>query len=410
MPSGSFAPTVAFIAGADLRPFAGQTVLRRGVDDLILPLWDVAGAGVFQDFLDFFNGRGEYRSLTQRAQEGLDALYPGESIFFWLTEADRVYVECSLPFQLHANGATAPYGWPAQGEPYPATATGSGSWRIEAPQEWIRGAFEEPNRWSIDIDPAGAKVGLAFGARGLHQDVITSLRASGSNPFTDEDGRGGESLQSLDGLASSQTSILWSLDAEGRVVVSYSTAVDDIEWVSTSFRDLLGFTGLETPETIGFYKKLTSTYAPAHVLIIDRLARISRSLNRDLSTIRLSNGRYGVVHRGDHSRLGVEFYLRGPATQRDQVGLYLARFTRVVPGGFALNFYQEWGDPRRARRAHEVNATQSAYTLTRTSERDGQRGRILGQRTPDGEEIAPQWTHDIEMEARIKLSLDELEA
>ncbi|MBU1429744.1 hypothetical protein KKF91_04185 [Myxococcota bacterium] len=410
MPSGSYAPNAALVAGVDLRPWAGQVILRRGTHEVLLPAWSLPGEGVFEDLIDALNGRGEYNSLGDRAQAALDIASPGEWINIWLSEADRVFIECSTTFQLNGAAESVPYGWPNTPSPYYASMTGSGSWRLEAPEEWQRGAFEALNRLSIDLDPEGAKIGVLFGAGGVHQDVITSLRNSGNSPTDDEDGRGAVNLQALDCIANAQTTIMWALDALGRVVISYSTSIEDIEWVAEGLRDLLGFTGLETPETVGFYRKLTATYPPAPVLIIERLARAERSLLRDASTVRLSDGRYGFVHRGDHPRWALDFYLRGPATGRDQVSLYLARFTPAAPAGFALNFYQEWGDPRRARRAHEVNVSQSAYSMTRTAERDGRRGRILGQRAPGDEEIAPAWSHDIQVETLIKLLLDELEA
>ena len=50
----------------------------------------------------------------------------------------------------------------------------------------------------------------------------------------------------------------------------------------------------------------------------------------------------------------------------------------MVAPGERINFYQGWGDSRRALRTAEVVGSQEAYDLLFTSEDNGDYGRIRG--------------------------------
>jgi hypothetical protein len=49
---------------------------------------------------------------------------------------------------------------------------------------------------------------------------------------------------------------------------------------------------------------------------------------------------------------------------------------QYAPQGERVNFYQGWGDSRRALTSAEVTADQPAYDLIYTSEDNGDQGRI----------------------------------
>jgi hypothetical protein len=64
--------------------------------------------------------------------------------------------------------------------------------------------------------------------------------------------------------------------------------------------------------------------------------------------------------------------------QSDDYKHFTNRFLSLVGPGERINFYQSWGDSRRALRTAEVVGSQEAYDLLYTSEDNGEFGRIRG--------------------------------
>ena len=64
--------------------------------------------------------------------------------------------------------------------------------------------------------------------------------------------------------------------------------------------------------------------------------------------------------------------------ESDDYRHFSERFLPLVGPGERINFYQGWGDSRRALRTAQVVGTQKAFDLLFTSEDNGDQGRVRG--------------------------------
>lgn len=408
MPDNNLSPTIALVAGADLSPWRGLDVFKRFATFITLPAWASPGDGLFADLLTALNGRGEHLSLGQRADALVAAWSPTDSMSITINADDLVEISSTVQFELSAGPETVPLGF-VSGASYLAALVGS-DWVVTAPSEWVRGPLDTVEA-KIFLDPLGVAFPISAVAEGYHQDVVTLLRSSGVTPETDEDAPTDESLQYLDNDGMGDDDTTWSLDEDGRVVISWTSTSSsfDPDWLDDSFREWLGFTGLEAPVRFGAtYSTLTGTYLPAGVVVTE-LAEFTPGVARDGEAVQVGRDFY-PLRRGDYPTLSFSTYLRGPAAcGDDQITHFHERFVGEVPQGGRFNLYQQWGDPRRALRDFRVGAAQDAYSLSRTSELDGRRGRLVARLIPGVDNYRADWPNRITMEARYAFDLQIVE-
>ena len=139
------------------------------------------------------------------------------------------------------------------------------------PNDWVRGRVQGPT--SLTITPSA---GAAFTViiDGEYQDVRVLIRDPG--------GSDADAVNSTLSLSHTDTttmslaglnSVRWLIDEEGFAVVSYPTATLPLVWQSTKLRNLLGFTGNESPTALGgssIYSRLRASFPCAMVLLPTR--------------------------------------------------------------------------------------------------------------------------------------------
>ena len=413
MPALNYEPTAALVAGCDLGRdgWRGSAVIRRFVTTASLPAWAAPGDGLFDDFLTALNGRGEHLSLGQRCDAAAKTWNASAVMTVGIDEDDRVEFDCNFRFDLAVTSSPAEALGFTQSTTYNSAPGGSG-WVLSAPAEWVRGNVEGTVTLDLTMDPTGTPTVVSVTAKGYHQDVVTLLRSSGATPTSDEDEAPFPSLQHMDCDAFSVDDYNWIMTDDGHVLLSWGTlsTAFDPDWQNDELKLFLGFTGDETVQIGSDFRYVKAERPPASVIIPDSLGTHNPGINRDGSAVQVGRQFY-PVNRGDYPAVAISFYLRGPATQDDQITHWHERFLPEVPQGGRLNLYYSWGDPRRALRVYKTSTTptEEPYSLSRNSEFDGERGRLVGRLVPGVSSYRADWTGDVTTEARFALEIQTVE-
>jgi hypothetical protein len=145
-------------------------------------------------------------------------------------------------------------------------------------------------------------------------------------------------------------------------------------------RDMLGFTGNETPTTYDTtYSLLTSTHKAAGVLIPSRPYQGHHLRVQNLSESRRKiSGGYSSNYIGTYVTSVLSFDLDALLDLSDDYQHFIHRWLTHCSSGERVNFYQGWGDSRRSLRTDQIVGTQSAYDSLYSSEDNGEYGRIRG--------------------------------
>jgi hypothetical protein len=208
------------------------------------------------------------------------------------------------------------------------------------------------------------------------QDVTTFIRGHDEG---DADDFGLSSLQELDNTAQSRTDITWSITDDGFTTCFYQTAKGDVDWTSTTLRDLLGFTGNETPVVDGSFSRVTSTHKNAGVLLPSRPYQSHHLRVENIGQSRRKiGGGYVSNSIGSYVIGSLRFDLDALLDESDDYRHFTDRFLPLVAPGERVNFYQGWGDSRRALRDAQVVGLQEPFDLLYTSEDNGDQGRVRG--------------------------------
>jgi len=347
----------ALLARCDVYEFASETLFQRGATNVTLPatsgLYD---GGRYPDLVAFLNGYGS--QLGQSMTEALNADWTagGGVPATWevgIDASDRVFVRvltveiASFAVQCSAGG---PWGF---GSPVTSSTTVGSYQVVTAVEPWERG--------NLDLWATGQTFtvndGSTFG--GLYNvDVTVHSLPVALRAYNDSaDGvYPTDSLEQIDNNANDNVfrRIRWGIDTTGRVWTSYPSSIPAVTWsgggVSASFRRLLGFTGYETPVTLGSRVLLTATYRTPLVLVIERgLTRHSRSLRSIDGVVELSDGRARGRHVGHSIVHELEFTVRGQSAAENDEGQVVAAWAPYVGRGQPCTLDFTWGDSRRAR-------------------------------------------------------------
>lgn len=401
MPASNPAPPIALIGQFDARQWASVTVFKRGATNVTVS----ASAGIFDDLLDFLNGRGSSTALALRTCVNTVKTDAG-TWTIGIDANDKVYIESdTATFTLAAGTGLEAWGF-SSGGMSASNVTGT-IYRATAADQWVRGPVVNAY---ITIDPAGLPAAFSIPSSGgtvmagQFNDPITAIRNRGIGDADDT-----AASTCLEAVDTSHASIRWSLTATGHVCCSRRTAsTTALTWQTAgkTLRDALGFTGSETETTSGAYSFLTATNLPRVVWAPStQIGRCRHVFGEKSRTMRTANGAIASANLATWSGWDVELYLDGPDATTPDVEHIWRRWWRSVPVGYGVTLYRHWGDPRRQLYADEVTADQPAYDLLYTSEPE--RGRKRCRRDPDDEQgRTPDYLGDtFEQQAGVRIML-----
>lgn len=372
MPVNTPAPNFALLAALDMRNYSAVEIFQRSSTARTMPTFST-GSGVYEDTLFFLNNRESSGTVYGSGQLATSATFGSVSSWrIYLNSSDKIVIESNVDFTVTSTGSSDPLGFGSS----TVNATLSGSVYIAtAVNEWSRGLLELTSM-SYRLDEVGGGAG-SFSFPTLVndvQDVTTFLRAA----ETDADDFNLSSLQEIDTAAGS-TQITWGLNDDGFVQCHYKTTEGDIVWSSTAIRDLLGFSGNESPVVGALYSKLTASYHSDAVLFPTRPLQSFHLRAENVGQFRRKiGGGYASNFIGSYVTSSINFDLDARLDERDDYQHFANRFIRFIGGGERINLYQNWGDSRRALRTDQIRGSQAAYDSLYTSEQNGERGRLRG--------------------------------
>lgn len=368
MPSYDKSPNFMLMSDFDARNFTSTLYTRAGSNIAL----NSNGRVVFNDAVYFLNGRGQ--SSTKSLKACLEADL-GNVWTISIDSQDRITWGCSVSQSIDIN-----------------TNSGGGDmWGLEDnylemfstsavfPSQWQRG-----NKlfWSagsalygkISYTGSSTVYPTYYPAFPVAQDIPSLLSVRSDS--------GIYCLQSAEEALFSDY-VQWVLRDDGRVmqVVNYVANANlvNFTWADTAFRDRLGFSGLETWQTLYGRKVMIAdnvmpgVIAPSrpyedHHMAFDRLS----------DTKRKGDGSYGTNFKGNFTRSILRFYIDGIADIQDDYKRFVFDLGDYFYIGAKVNLIQEVGEPRLNRMTTQISSSSPAYSLTHTSEDNGMHGIITG--------------------------------
>lgn len=369
MPLHDPSPNFALLSSFDARQWSNVTVFDQLGYPVTLPTY-AAGQGVYEDALFFLNGRSSASSLT----EMVSALATFGSD--WKVEIngdDLLEISnASTAFSIAPIGDDV-FGWGTQ----TASFVG-GRLVVTASLDWERGLYLG-GRFTLTSGGGSFSAPYSSSAYRPRQDIMTLLRNRGVTSDADEM-YSTTCLEALHetALGSSGSTVFWVINDAGHVEAHYPALNGAITWTSSSFRDRLGFSGSEVAQTTSTdYRKITADRPLPGALFPSRPYQAHFYSAETLSTARrLLGGGYTSNFLGSYVTSNLGFDLDALLDQKDLYRHFTEGFLPYCGEGERINFYQAWGDSRRALRQGLITASQPAYDLLYTSEDNGAKGRI----------------------------------
>lgn len=397
-------------AQLNLRTLGGVAVFTRDEegDPVELPTWG-DGEGKFPDVLAFLHSFG--------ADPALFADIAAHGLTLSLDAADRVVITNAgeADATLTASSDNAWWGLPTTATVIDAeggTLTGSSEWRRGLV---TGGAGVVPPRLTFTI---AGEIGVRRypSEPGICQDARVSLRQRGE--LDDADDTGAVNLEDLDNDVNDNTdrSFRWFATDDGHVGWCGTAVIGGITWLSTAFRDLLGFDGTEpvvrfAPAGGGGFEAGVCfgqiAARPCPLLLVPRRPLIRQVHGADAvgGELRLASGAWTGVHVGTYPRQSLTFWIEGPQDTGTDWHRHWLRFRGYTPRGFPITFYQDFGDSRRALGLEAVDVSQSAFDLLYTTQHNGHHGRIVGFVHPSSPDPEPDFEGSFRIRAVQTLTL-----
>tara|TARA_R100000655_G_scaffold8672_5_gene22425 strand:+ start:6121 stop:7317 length:1197 start_codon:yes stop_codon:yes gene_type:complete len=367
MPLNNPSPNFALLSSFNARTWSGVNVFNRGSNNVSLPTFAI-GEGIYEDAISFLNGRGSHTGLS--IPDILNTQGSSISTAWTVTidANDKVKITADSPFKIRLLSGTDILG-------VGSTTFGLDDYSFICPNNWIRGNELESAQYQIS-DASGYVFFTFIITNSLNvQDLIVAIRERGTTSDLD-DVNTANCIEHLDITANTSSSIRWYLNSSGHVECMYDSAISNITWVSTTFRDRLGFTGSETPSGSSI-KTLTATHPLPGSLFPSRPYQRHHLQTDTLTQARRKiGGGYTSNFIGSYIQSILDFDLDALLDEKDLYRHFTNNFVEYIPSGERINFYQGWGDSRRALITSGVNDTQPAYDLLYTSEDNGDQGRI----------------------------------
>lgn len=370
MPLNNPAPQFGLLTSWDMRSLSSVELFTRPGGAVNMPTFS-SGQGIYEDVLFFLNNRESNTSVNGTRQLQTDSTFGLTSSWsITINENDKVVITSDTKFDLVPLGSTDPMGF---GNATLTAKAAGANWEVIAPNDWQRGLAElEDTFYRIDEVGGAGTFNFPNNVPDV-QDITTFLRLTEG----DLDDFSLQSLTELDNAAQSRSDIYWSIDDNGFTHCFYPTSAGAITWSNTTIRDLLGFTGNETTTTSGSYSRLTSTHKNSGALLPSRPYQSHHLQVQNVGQSRRKiGGGYVTNFVGSYVTSILLFDLDALLDQSDDYRHFTNRFLPLVGPGERINFYQCWGDSRRALRTAQVVGSQEAYDLLYTSEDNGELGRI----------------------------------
>ena len=177
--------------------------------------------------------------------------------------------------------------------------------------------------------------------------------------------------------------VQWVLGDDGRVmqIVNHVANANliNFSWVDTSFRDRLGFNGLEQWQTIYGRKVMVANNVMPGILAPSRPYEDHHlGFDRVSDFRRKGDGTFGSNFKGNFVKSVLKFYLDGFADIQDDYKRFAFDLGNYFYQGAKVNLVQEVGESRLNLMTSEINASNPAYSLQYTSESNGMHGVIRG--------------------------------
>ena len=374
MPLNNPAPQFGLLTAYDLRDLSATQLFTRGGGSAVsLPTF-TAGQGVYEDGLFFLNGRSLDADMTGTGRLSTVKLF-GASWTLSLNASDQFVFSSDTDFTVTSTGSSDLLGL---GSGTVSSTLDGSTYSVTCQNDWARGVANLSSV-SYRLNEVGSATFFTFPQQSINiQDLSVYTRDRAT--INDADVFGLDSLDKLDQTAQSSDLINWYVNDNGYVECAYLTALGHITWSSSVMRDMLGFTGNETPTTYDTtYSLLTSTHKAAGVLIPSRPYQGHHLRVQNLSESRRKiSGGYSSNYIGTYVTSVLSFDLDALLDLSDDYQHFIHRWLTHCSSGERVNFYQGWGDSRRSLRTDQIVGTQSAYDSLYSSEDNGEYGRIRG--------------------------------
>ena len=366
MPLNNPSPNFALLSSFNARTWSGVNVYDRGSNNITLPTFAI-GEGIYEDGASFLNGRGSDGGFSTGDLIQAGSAF-GTNWAVTINSSDKVVISCDDSFKIRFKSGSDDLG-------VGSSSFGAASTSFTCANDWTRGSNIKTASYEV-VDSSDANSFTFNISSGLNsQDIVVAIRERGTTNDID-DVNSTNCLEALDITANSNDYIKWYINDQGHVECMYYNTVADIDWVSTTFRDRLGFSGSESPsgtviKTITADHPLPGSLFPSrpyqrHHLQTDTITQARRKIG----------GGYTSNFVGSYIQSILDFDLDALLDEKDLYRHFTNNFVGYIPSGERINFYQGWGDSRRALITSDIDVSQPAYDLLYTSEDNGDQGRI----------------------------------
>lgn len=397
MPRNNPAPNFALHAAFNARTWSNVNVFDRDSTNITLPTFGT-GEGIYEDAISFLNGRGKDSGFS--ASDLLQASSAfGTNWSMTINEDDKVVISCDNSFKVRIKSGDDILG-------IERTTYGTASTSYTSPLDWTRGNGVNLGT-IIFVDSSDAnEFSFTMNASMKAQDLVVCIRERGTTNDVD-DVNATNCLEELDSTANSNQYISWYVNDSGHVECMYYNTVSDITWVSTTFRDRLGFSGNESP--IGTtVKTLTAEYPLPGALYPSRPYQNHHMQTQNVAQSRRKiSGGYVSNFIGSYVQSILNFDLDALLDEKDLYRHFTNNFIQYVPPGERVNFYQDVGESRRSLITSGVNAEVDAYSLLNTSEENGNYGRIRASML-NSETVNLAYPNRLKRRVPVSLSMEHL--
>ena len=250
MPLNNPSPNFALLSAFNARTWSNTNVFDRGSNNVTLPTYGT-GEGVYEDVISFLNGRGSESGLAMSDLLNATKTF-GTNWSVSINSSDKVLISCDDAFKVRLKAGSDVLG-------VGSSSYGTAATSFTAPDDWIRGSDLKDSQYEFQNSAGSSTFSFDIQGKLNAQDLIVAIRERGVTNDID-DVNTTNNLEKRDLTANTaSTYIKWYINDNGHVECMYSNAVSDITWVSTSFRDRLGFSGNESP-TGTLFKTLSADY------------------------------------------------------------------------------------------------------------------------------------------------------